>query len=81
MEYVVTKKETNKGIEIVLYYAGYQAASFSDCGPIFNRTITAKSRFSEQIADLAIKQLTEMGYEVSKRAIRERKLKARGATK
>jgi len=75
MEYVVTKKETIKDITVELYYAGYQAESWSDCGPIFNRTITHKARFDEKTADMAVKQLTEMGYEVSKRAIKERKLK------
>lgn len=77
-EWVVFKMETWRGGNpLPVYYAGYQAASWADCGPIFNRTITSKARFDEKTADMAIKQLTEMGHDVKKRKIAERKLRAK----
>lgn len=50
MIYLVTKQISG----IKHYYAGYQAASWADCGPIFNRTITAKAKFDERTADVRI---------------------------
>lgn len=55
------------------YYAGYQAESFVDSGPIFNKTCTAKARFDEATADAAVRQLTHMGYSVTKEQLKERK--------
>ena len=78
MEYVITKKVKSKGVVRELFYAGYQAESFADCGPIFNLTITPRARFDEKTADMAINQLTQMGHEVSKRAILQRKHKKHG---
>lgn len=72
MDFVVIKREKRCGLpgeqlkDFVMYYAGYECESWSQSGPIFNRTITPKAVFSEAIADAIVKQLTEMGHKVQK---------------
>lgn len=67
MEFVVTRRQKREGLpDDVFYYAGYQCESWSNSGPIFNRTVTPNAVFTEEVADMAVKQLTQMGHEVQK---------------
>lgn len=69
MEFVVVQRENVSGKDYFRYYAGYRYNSLTDCGPVFNKTITRDAVFSEPIADAVVRQLTQLGYEVEKQTI------------
>lgn len=67
MDFVVTRREKRPGLsDMVYYYAGYECESWAKSGPIWNVTITPYAKFKESVADMIVKQLTEMGHEVQK---------------
>lgn len=71
MEFVVVQREGISG-DRFRYYAGYRYNSLTDCGPVFNQTITRDAVFSEPIADAVVKQLSQLGYAVEKHVLNGR---------
>jgi len=59
----------------IRHFAGYQADSFADCGPIFNKGITERGRFIDGEVDQAVDQLYQMGYAVQKKLLLEKRRK------